>query len=144
MFQLFKSAASALAVLIGERIVDRVSVMLTRAMDGGGSMPELQSLEKVANSQAMAAAVYARFGLSGLASAYDAGIISVVDFAAYVVKGESYRIAPMSVDRIKTLEGEAVDANVFSSAFSDLADVTTDPEGVQTMYAYLLASARNY
>lgn len=137
MFQIVKTFGTALAAILSDRLISAVNGLLTGAESL--SPTEQMSLNRTINSQAIAAAVFARFGVSGLASAYDAGIISVADFAAYVVKSESYRISPANVGRIKDLEEKAKDSGIFNSAFTDLAEVTTDPDSVARMYGYLLA-----
>jgi len=141
MVKLLTALGTALASILGDRIITAVEKMLSGSVSLNAT--EQASLDRTVASQALAAAFYARFGLPGVASAYDAGLISVVEFAAYVVKGEAYRITPANQGRVQDLEDKAKGTSLFSSSFSDLSEVTTDPDGVARMYGYLLASQSN-
>lgn len=137
--KLFQAVSGAFVALVSQRVLDAVTSMV----DGASSLSKEEAIhvERSINSQALAAAIFVRWGVSGLASAYHFGVISVADFAAYVVVNESYRLPATSVSRIQQLEAQANESGFVETILStpsDFAKLTTDPTITQQMYTYLL------
>lgn len=143
MYRILVTFGTALAAVLSDRVITYLQGMLEGSENL--SLNAQAALDTVVSSQAVAAVVKTRFGIPGLATAYDFGIISEADFAAYVVMAASYRIAPASESRILSLEEEAGEQSLlsFMPSGKTLADLTTMPENVAKMYAYLLAQ-RDY
>lgn len=143
MYSLFRKFGTAFVAIVSDRVVQAVYDMIETA-SANADEENKALIERVASSQALAAVIYARFGVSGLATAYDYGVISVADFAMYVVKGLAWRISPVSADKVKELEDKARDTGFWAQSFNDLSDVTTDPSSVAAMYSYLLSSKTSF
>lgn len=139
MIQLLRSLGTAFAAILSDRLVAAVWDMVQPAWDAADDANKAQ-IARVVASQGLAAVIHARYGLSGLATAYDYGIISVSDYAAYIVKGLSWRISPVSPEKIIDLENRARDNGFWAQSFTSLEQVTTDPASVASMYSFLLSS----
>lgn len=145
---MYKALLSRFGTAVAALLGDRVITYLIKMLDGSENLNDAgkAALDQQLSTQTLAAAIFARFGLSGVAVAYDEGIISIADFALYVVKNDSYHVAATGPDRIAELESDETRGSFFATLFPsslDLTTVTTDPMAVSKMYTYLLA-ARNF
>jgi len=142
ILKLLTSFGTVLATILGDRLITKLESMLQ--VEAGSTITDemAEKLDVSLQSQALAAVIFSRFGISGVATAYDAGVIALSDFAAYYVKNASHREAPISASRILDLESQSVGTNALESLFSfkSLEDLTTDPVAVQKMYTFLLSS----
>lgn len=142
MLTLLKRFGTVLATVLSDDIVQALYDMVQAGFASAPNDDSKTALERTAKSQALAAVIHKRYGLAGLATAYDKGVISVADFAMYKVAGLAYHMPGISVERIASLNDEAGDAGFYHAKFDNLSDVTTAPEIVPQMYAYLLSSTR--
>jgi hypothetical protein len=136
---ILSAAGSAIETLITATVLTRLSKILEPTESASAEVQD--QVERSVKSQLLAAAIFARWGVSGLASAYHLGLISVAEFAAYVVMGEAYRLPATSNARIAQIEGEAQESDVIGTLLGTfhLDESATNPQIIAQMYTYLLA-----
>lgn len=140
MYSILRKFGSVLTVVLGEWMIRKAVDIFSTT----GSIDETtaSAIELSIRSQALAAVVYQRRGISGLASLYDAGAISGVEFALYNVRDAAYRLPPSSDERIISFEDSLKGQALYDVSFQNdsIESNTTDPDNVRRMYTYLMAS----
>lgn len=139
MIKFLAKYGTAVVAILGDRLITKVLDMAKGVENLSAS--EKEQFEEALRSQLLAAVAYERFGISGVATLYDAGAISVSDFNLYRVKAESYRLPGAQDSRIAQIEskeeGGAFGFSALIGGSIDLPAQTNDPEAARKMYTYL-------
>lgn len=129
-----------IASILGETVWRGFERLLTNFNENTSDEAVKQKFSQALESQLTASAVFKKRGLSGVASAYDAGWISEADFMLYIVMSQSFRISGISLDQMQEIEEQSSPSGFLASivgATSDPGMVTSDIDTTLKVFAYL-------
>lgn len=130
------------STVISAMVLDRIDALFGSKDDEKTFSPATSS---ALSSQVVAMTIFAKWGLSGVATAFDHGLISEADFAYYAAASWSYRMGACSGTAIASLEDNANDSSqsFIADIFDDISapvwtELCQDPETVAKIYTYLI------